>query len=143
MSSNAACRLLDSGVLPFSELRPTVTSGVLSNVTPWMGTPAMLQSTAAVHRGNSGGVLLSEDGVLLGLVTWYAARVHLFDSAPLRLLSFCTAPLSNTSSASMGVIPHVNLSIAAPMLEPISRLLACVSKLQDDEERDRAGESFL
>ena len=49
--------------------QPTITAGTLSRVVTRNGWPAMLQSSAAVHGGNSGGMLLDGQGQLLGIVT--------------------------------------------------------------------------
>ncbi|XP_032232897.2 peroxisomal leader peptide-processing protease-like [Nematostella vectensis] len=49
---------------------PSLTSGVLSNFSALKGEVVLLQSTAAVHCGGSGGALVSmETGELLGMVT--------------------------------------------------------------------------
>ena len=72
----------------------SVVSGVLSNVVHSDCQPVLLQSTAAVHSGASGGALVSmETGELLGMVT-----SHTKD-----------ADLSST-------FPHVNFSIPADLL---------------------------
>lgn len=62
---------------PASSLLPTVTAGVLGKVVRMRSPspaspawPALLSSTAAVHNGNSGGLLVSADsGLFLGMVT--------------------------------------------------------------------------
>ena len=67
------------------DLSPSVSSGVLANVvripglthlpessivdTEKRNAPIMLQTTAAVHPGASGGAVVNSDGHLIGLVT--------------------------------------------------------------------------
>lgn len=54
---------------PPTGLQPSFTKGVISHSVCMNGYPVILQCTAAVHSGNSGGALLSSDGVFLGMVT--------------------------------------------------------------------------
>ncbi|KAF8967992.1 hypothetical protein BGZ46_000072 [Entomortierella lignicola] len=54
---------------PSSGILPLITSGVCSRVVSHNGQPVMLLSSAPVHRGNSGGVLVNTDGHFVGLVT--------------------------------------------------------------------------
>ncbi|KAF9434344.1 hypothetical protein BGZ76_008159 [Entomortierella beljakovae] len=54
---------------PSSGILPLVTSGVCSKVVNYNNQPVMLLSSAPVHRGNSGGVLVNTDGCFVGLVT--------------------------------------------------------------------------
>ncbi|NWU62559.1 TYSD1 protease, partial [Pterocles burchelli] len=79
---------------------PSVTAGVLSAVVVVAGRPVMLQTTCAVHRGSSGGPLLSaRTGRLLGIVA------------------------SNTRDTSMGATyPHLNFCIPVTILQsPLAR----------------------
>ncbi|XWS12621.1 hypothetical protein CRYUN_Cryun37aG0105800 [Craigia yunnanensis] len=57
--------------------------------------PAMLETTAAVHPGGSGGAVVNSDGCLVGLVT------------------------SNARHGGGTVIPHLNFSIPSAVLMPI------------------------
>ncbi|XP_057471812.1 glyoxysomal processing protease, glyoxysomal isoform X1 [Actinidia eriantha] len=57
--------------------------------------PAMLETTAAVHPGGSGGAVVNSDGHMVGLVT------------------------SNARHGGGTVIPHLNFSIPCAALEPI------------------------
>ncbi|KAK8592377.1 hypothetical protein V6N13_062958 [Hibiscus sabdariffa] len=57
--------------------------------------PAMLETTAAVHPGGSGGAVVNSDGRLIGLVT------------------------SNARHGGGTVIPHLNFSIPSAVLMPI------------------------
>ena len=74
--------------MPFNAvLGPSVSSGVLANVVQVPGlvhnsnststenkenlVPVMLQTTAAVHPGASGGAVVNSDGHMIGLVTRY------------------------------------------------------------------------
>ena len=76
------------------DIGASVVSGVMSNISYADNRPVLLQSTAAVHCGASGGALVSmETGELLGMIT-----SHTKDS--------------NVSSS----FPHVNFSIPADLL---------------------------
>ncbi|CAI0407511.1 unnamed protein product [Linum tenue] len=57
--------------------------------------PAMLETTAAVHSGGSGGAVVNSDGQMIGLVT------------------------SNTRHGRGTIIPHLNFSIPCAALAPI------------------------
>ncbi|KAL9959024.1 hypothetical protein ACROYT_G036105 [Oculina patagonica] len=75
----------------------SIVSGVISNVAYADNKPVLLQSTAAVHCGASGGALVSmETGELLGMVTRVTS--HIKDA--------------NLSSS----FPHINFSIPANLL---------------------------
>ncbi|KAI8361544.1 trypsin-like cysteine/serine peptidase domain-containing protein [Mortierella sp. GBAus27b] len=54
---------------PSSGVLPLITSGICSKVVTYSKHPVMLLSSAPVHRGNSGGVLVSIEGYFVGLVT--------------------------------------------------------------------------
>ncbi|NXF34862.1 TYSD1 protease, partial [Nyctibius bracteatus] len=76
---------------------PSVTAGVLSAVVAVAGRPVMLQTTCAVHRGSSGGPLISShSGHLLGIVA------------------------SNTRDTDAGATyPHLNFCIPITILQPL------------------------
>ncbi|GAQ78665.1 hypothetical protein KFL_000170110 [Klebsormidium nitens] len=80
---------------PMTELRPSVYSGVVSRLVKSDGHVAMLQTTAAVHPGGSGGAVVDVSGRLIGLVT--SAARH--------------------SGGSM--LPHLNFSIPVEALKPV------------------------
>lgn len=85
---------------------PCITSGTLSNVTYISGIPAMLQSSAAVHCGGSGGAIVSSDtGELLGMVT-------------------CNTRDANSSSS----FPHINFSIPSNLILRLTALSLSVAK---------------
>ena len=77
---------------------PSVSKGVVSKVTYFDGEPAIVQSTARVYRGDSGGMLLDDEGKLIGVVT------------------------SNARSFDGSIIPSINFSVPknlfAPLVEP-------------------------
>eukprot|EP01080_Neovahlkampfia_damariscottae_P005403 gene5403-9216_t len=55
---------------PNSNISSTITKGILSNICNInKNEPCLLQSTAMVHQGNSGGILLNKDGMFLGIIT--------------------------------------------------------------------------
>ncbi|KAJ0982934.1 hypothetical protein J5N97_011189 [Dioscorea zingiberensis] len=96
---------------PRSVLGPSVSSGVLASVVRLPGplhnpkstsaeykenfVPVMLQTTAAVHPGASGGAVLNSDGHMIGLVT------------------------SNAKHGGGTIIPNMNFSISCSALKPI------------------------
>ncbi|XP_078344468.1 peroxisomal leader peptide-processing protease-like [Oculina patagonica] len=72
----------------------SIVSGIISNVAYADNKPVLLQSTAAVHCGASGGALVSmETGELLGMVTSHTKDANLSSS-----------------------FPHINFSIPADLL---------------------------
>lgn len=90
---------------PRSDLCPSVSAGVVarvvntrkSHMSDEVGSvyPAMLETTAAVHPGGSGGVVVNAQGRMIGLVT------------------------SNARHSGGTVIPHLNFSIPCAVLKPI------------------------
>ncbi|PKA46691.1 Glyoxysomal processing protease, glyoxysomal [Apostasia shenzhenica] len=96
---------------PRSNIASSISSGVLSNVVQIAGLlgiygsnkiknkslslPVMLQTTAAVHPGASGGAVINSDGHMIGLVT------------------------SNARYGGGTIIAHLNFSIPCAALEPI------------------------
>jgi len=81
---------------------PSVTVGHVAKVAMGLKNrrPAILQSTAAVHRGCSGGALVeAAGGALLGLVT------------------------TNVKQQDGAVMPHVNFSLPTALLEPLREFL--------------------
>jgi hypothetical protein len=61
MGSTTKMDLLDVG--------PIWSSGIIQKIVSYKGFPVIIQASAAVHTGNSGGMLLDKEGSLLGLVT--------------------------------------------------------------------------
>ncbi|KAL0905173.1 hypothetical protein M5K25_027358 [Dendrobium thyrsiflorum] len=96
---------------PRSNVSSSVSSGVVSNIVMIPGPihtygsckaearkislPVMLQTTAAVHPGASGGAVISSNGHMIGLVT------------------------SNARHGGGTIIPHLNFSIPCAALEPV------------------------
>ncbi|XP_068654486.1 glyoxysomal processing protease, glyoxysomal isoform X4 [Aristolochia californica] len=94
---------------PRADLQPSVSSGVVAKVVVMQRPvdhydldstiegrfPAMLETTAAVHPGVSGGAVVDSDGHLIGLVT------------------------SNARHGRGTLIPHLNFSIPCAALQPI------------------------
>lgn len=83
---------------PSLDFNPSVSKGVISKITYYNGEQAIIQSTANVLRGDSGGMLVDSVGNLLGLIT------------------------SNVSSFDGNIIPTINFSvpcnIIAPLMDP-------------------------
>ncbi|CAL9080392.1 unnamed protein product [Musa textilis] len=98
---------------PRSDIWPSVSTGVVSHVvrvpeplhieksgivkTEKRSVPVMLQTTAAVHPGASGGAVVDSDGHMIGLIT------------------------SNAKHGGGRTIPHLNFSIPCVALLPIFR----------------------
>ncbi|MCO5570795.1 hypothetical protein L7F22_024523 [Adiantum nelumboides] len=97
---------------PRSDLCPSLSAGVVSRVVKAGSLPgssqeefpAMLETTAAVHPGGSGGAVVNEHGRLIGLVT------------------------SNARHSGGAVIPHLNFSIPYASLKPIFSFASGESK---------------
>lgn len=114
---------------PKSGFSPSVSSGVVANVVKakipssyHQGDslkyfPAMLETTAAVHPGGSGGAVVNSEGHMIGLVT------------------------SNARHGRGVIIPHLNFSIPCAALEPIHRFskdmedLSVVKVLDEPDEQ--------
>ncbi|CAL5411266.1 unnamed protein product [Camellia sinensis] len=78
--------------------------------------PAMLETTAAVHPGGSGGAVVNSDGHMIGLVT------------------------SNARHGGGMTIPHLNFSIPCAALEPIFKFSRDMKDLSLLEELDKPNE---
>uniref|UniRef100_A0A5B7BU36 Putative glyoxysomal processing protease, glyoxysomal n=1 Tax=Davidia involucrata TaxID=16924 RepID=A0A5B7BU36_DAVIN len=78
--------------------------------------PVMLETTAAVHPGGSGGAVVSSDGHMIGLVT------------------------SNARHGGGTVIPHLNFSISCAALEPIFKFSKDMQDLSLLEDLDKPNE---
>ncbi|KAF9095045.1 hypothetical protein BGX29_009204 [Mortierella sp. GBA35] len=92
---------------PSSGILPLITSGICSKVVTHAGKPAMLLSSAPVHRGNSGGVLVNTDGQFVGLVT------------------------GNGKTSTGRTITHLNFAI------PLDAITVAVNAYLVDEDRKR------
>ena len=99
---------------PSHKIDATVSKGVISNITMHKGKPAIVQSSACVFRGDSGGMLLDQQGYLLGMIT------------------------SNAKQADGSIIPRINFSIPKSLLEPMSRVEGFIEYMKsldtDDQE---------
>ncbi|KAJ0808568.1 putative peptidase S1C, peptidase S1, PA clan, peptidase S1, PA clan, chymotrypsin-like protein [Helianthus annuus] len=81
---------------PRCDFLPSSCVGVVAKVVKAQGeVPAMIETTAAVHPGGSGGAVLNSDGHMISLVT------------------------SNARHGGGTVIPHLNFSIPCAALEPV------------------------
>ncbi|KAF8923786.1 hypothetical protein BGZ58_002523 [Dissophora ornata] len=90
---------------PSSGILPLVTSGICSKVVSYNKQPVMLLSSAPVHRGNSGGVLVNTEGFFVGLVT------------------------GNGKTSTGRTITHLNFAI------PLEAIAASVNAYLVDEDR--------
>eukprot|EP00946_MAST-07B_sp_MAST-7B-sp1_P004035 g4035.t1 len=78
---------------PQHNLPPTVAVGSVAKLIPYRGIPMILQTSASVFRGDSGGMVISEEtGRILGMIT------------------------SNARQADAGIIPELNFSIPSTLL---------------------------
>ncbi|XP_041993686.1 glyoxysomal processing protease, glyoxysomal-like [Salvia splendens] len=78
--------------------------------------PAMLETTAAVHPGSSGGAVVNSNGCMIGLVT------------------------SNAKHGGGTVIPHLNFSIPCAALKPILKFSEDMQNFAVLEELDKPNE---
>ncbi|XP_052202862.1 glyoxysomal processing protease, glyoxysomal isoform X2 [Diospyros lotus] len=78
--------------------------------------PAMLETTAAVHPGGSGGAVVNSDGLMIGLVT------------------------SNARHGGGTTIPHLNFSIPCAALEPVFKFSKDMSDSSLLEDLDKPSE---
>ncbi|WCJ27070.1 protease-related [Euphorbia peplus] len=108
---------------PRCDIYPSVCSGVVAKIVKARAPPhyqslpegdsqipAMLETTAAVHPGGSGGAVVSSEGCMIGLVT------------------------SNARHGGGTAIPHLNFSIPCALLEPIfefAREMKNIALLED------------
>ena len=118
---------------PSSRLSPTLTRGVLSKVvhsTSAPVAPLLLQTDAAVHNGNSGGLLLSSSGDFLGLVTSNVLHIARPPLVP-------GAGSPGVGGGESCIIPHLNFSIPA---EVVWRMVEWVKGGMREEERPRGWE---
>ena len=103
---------------PSHKIDATVSKGVISNVTIYNGKPAIVQSSACVFRGDSGGMLLDQQGYLLGMIT------------------------SNAKQADGSIIPRINFSIPKSLLEPLSRVEGFIEYMRSLDTNDQELQSL-
>ncbi|EPS68310.1 hypothetical protein M569_06453, partial [Genlisea aurea] len=109
---------------PRCDLLPSASLGVISKVIAATKSPgedcfaAMLQTTAAVHPGSSGGAVVRSDGKMMGLVT------------------------SNAKHGGGTVIPHLNFSIPCGALEAVLNFSADMKDYGILEQLDRPDEQL-
>eukprot|EP00698_Gefionella_okellyi_P025748 TRINITY_DN9519_c0_g1_i1.p1 TRINITY_DN9519_c0_g1~~TRINITY_DN9519_c0_g1_i1.p1 ORF type:complete len:675 (-),score=87.79 TRINITY_DN9519_c0_g1_i1:169-2127(-) len=78
------------------QIPATVTAGCLAKISLFRDQAVMLQTTAAVNQGNSGGMLLASNGQLLGMVTF------------------------NTVSTTNEVVPKLNFALPVRMFQSLA-----------------------
>ncbi|KAI4365140.1 hypothetical protein MLD38_021155 [Melastoma candidum] len=113
---------------PKSGLFPSVSTGVVAKVVKTEYTsslsieggasPAMIETTAAVHPGASGGLVVNLDGHMIGLVT------------------------SNARHGGGTVIPHLNFNIPCAALAPIFRFSQEMEKFEHLQDLDRPNQDL-
>ncbi|KAL7130002.1 hypothetical protein ABFS83_13G104800 [Erythranthe nasuta] len=109
---------------PRCDFRPSACLGVIAKVieatrSPHNSSeqfPAMLETTAAVHPGSSGGAVVNSNGHMIGLVT------------------------SNAKHGGGTVIPHLNFSIPCAALEPILKFSKDMQDFTILEELEKPNE---
>ncbi|AQK86998.1 Glyoxysomal processing protease glyoxysomal [Zea mays] len=77
-----------------------------------MDIPVMLQTTAAVHPGASGGVLVNTHGLMVGIIT----SMYFPKSLSFFCLIFFITISSNAKHGGGSTIPHLNFSIPCKLL---------------------------
>ncbi|KAI3936936.1 hypothetical protein MKX01_015151 [Papaver californicum] len=135
LSSGTKAHVLGHGLIePRSDAYPSVCSGVVARVVKAQNSlpsdgrglqestesdyPAMLETTAAVHPGGSGGAVINSEGLMIGLVT------------------------SNARHGGGTVIPHLNFSIPCAALEPIFKFSKEMKDLSILEILDKPNENL-
>ncbi|KNA05024.1 hypothetical protein SOVF_194200 [Spinacia oleracea] len=118
---------------PRCDLLPTISSGVVAKVvkakkplldlsalqgSPAEEIPVMLETTAAVHPGGSGGAVVNSSGRMIALVT------------------------SNAKHGGGTVIPHMNFSIPSAALEPVFIFAKDMENPSLLEQLDRANKDL-
>ncbi|KAG8385530.1 hypothetical protein BUALT_Bualt03G0054800 [Buddleja alternifolia] len=101
---------------PRCDFLPSACLGVIAKVIEAKRSPAMLETTAAVHPGSSGGAVVNSNGHMIGLVT------------------------SNAKHGGGTVIPHLNFSIPCAALEPILKFSIDMQDRTILEELDKPNE---
>ncbi|KAD3337799.1 hypothetical protein E3N88_33320 [Mikania micrantha] len=107
---------------PRCDLLPSTCVGVVAKVVKAQraagqgDVPAMIETTAAVHPGGSGGAVLNSDGHMISLVT------------------------SNARHGGGTVIPYLNFSIPCAALEPVFNFSKDMKDLSILEDLDRPNE---
>lgn len=129
-SPGSQAYVIGHGLLgPRSNLLPSVYRGVISKIVDVKNNlhqkssvhldvqaPAMLETTAAVHAGGSGGAIVDLNGNMVALVT------------------------SNARHGGETVIPHLNFSIPCAAMEPIFKFSKDVQSLSLLDDLDRKNE---
>lgn len=92
--------------------RPTCTKGILASIAyiNENNRPALLQTSALIHEGNSGGCIVNSSGDLLGLVTSNAKHLNETTSDKKKIEK---------------LIPSMNFAISVHALKPIADFVAC------------------
>ncbi|KAL5774430.1 hypothetical protein ACOSP7_011987 [Xanthoceras sorbifolium] len=131
-SVGSAAYVIGHGLFgPRCGLFPSVCSGVVSKVVKATlpsyyqsilqedsGYPVMLETTAAIHPGGSGGAVVNLDGHMIGLVT------------------------SNARHGGGTVIPHLNFSIPCAVLAPIFRFARDMQDLSILQKLDQPNKNL-
>lgn len=105
---------------PRCDILPSACVGVVAKVVKTGGGdipfPAMIETTAAVHPGGSGGAILNSNGHMISLVT------------------------SNAKHGGGTVIPHLNFSIPCAALQPLLNFSKDMKDISILEDLDRPNE---
>ncbi|KAI3994776.1 hypothetical protein MKX01_037327 [Papaver californicum] len=134
-SAGSKAHVIGHGLIgPRCDAYPSVCSGVVARVVKAQKSlhsngrglqesaesdyPAMLETTAAVHPGGSGGAVINSEGHMIGLVT------------------------SNARHGGGTVIPHLNFSIPCAALEPIFKFSKEMKDLSILEILDKPNENL-
>ena len=83
---------------PATRLPPTFVSGFLSKTAEFQGQPMIRLTSASIFRGDSGGLIATPEGIVIGMIT------------------------SNARQDEATVFPKINFSIAAEILHPATEL---------------------
>lgn len=101
---------------PHSGIQASVTRGTAANIVcDEHGTPVLIQTSALIHNGNSGGIIVDEQGRFLALVTSNARQ-----SSKHKLSK---ADQSSGTYRDSRLIPSLNFAIPCAQLHPIMEFL--------------------
>lgn len=104
---------------PSKRIRASATAGVVSRVAYVRGKPSLIQTSASVNKGASGGALIDSRGNFVGLVT------------------------CNAMTKDGVIIPKINFSIPATILRPIHDYVRSRSAINDTPSPAPSIDSFL
>jgi len=125
---------------PNLNLNPTITRGTLAKVVRFGGLPTLIQTSALVHSGNSGGMVMSKEGDMIGIVT---ANANLYDpntktNKLIPSLNFAV-PVSRMRDIQDFVDGKISVSQLDDALNRMDKAVARVWSIQESEDLESSG----